>query len=96
MSKPITSRVKRSPLFKYNAPLKQTNPLGKSVKVGGSEEGKDEIIETEVKTPKKTLQRLTKIEVLNIRIYLLKNILKKLKQIPYMEQAAEQKKFLKQ
>ena len=44
MSKPITSRVKRSPLFKYNAPLKQTNPLGKSVKVGGSEEGKDEII----------------------------------------------------
>ena len=45
MSKPITSRVKRSPLFKYNAPLKQTNPLGKSVKVGGSEEGKDEIIE---------------------------------------------------
>ena len=56
MSKPITSRVKRSPLFKYNAPLKQTNPLGKSVKVGGSEEGKDEIIETEVKTPKKTLQ----------------------------------------
>lgn len=60
MSKPITSRVKRSPLFKYNAPLKQTNPLGKSVKVGGSEEGKDETIETEVKTPKKTLQKAYK------------------------------------
>ena len=66
MSKPITSRVKRSPLFKYNAPLKQTNPLGKSVKVGGSEEGKDEIIETEerhqkhltIGTKKKCRQRM--------------------------------------
>lgn len=43
MSKPITSRVKRSPLFKYS-PLKQSTPAT----AGGSEEGEDEVVETDV------------------------------------------------
>ena len=56
MSKPITSIIKRSPLFKYSASaLKQTDPpLGNEVKVGGSIEGKKstkkvDSIETEEK-----------------------------------------------
>jgi hypothetical protein len=57
MQKPITSRVKRSPFLKYS-PAKQTkDPKAKRY---GSEEGEDEIIEKEVKTPKKSLQEAYK------------------------------------
>jgi len=51
MSNPITSRVKRTALFKYHpSPNKQTDKekLGDSVKVGGSEAGPDKVIETDV------------------------------------------------
>ena len=50
---PITSRIKRAPLLK-------TDPKDPKAKRYGNKEGKDKIIEKEVKTPKKSLQEAYK------------------------------------
>ena len=56
-NKPITSRIKRSPLLKYS-PLKEKD--GPKAKVSGTEEGEDKVVTETIKTPKKTLQQAYK------------------------------------
>jgi hypothetical protein len=60
MSKPITSRIKRSPLLKYS-PLKNDEEEKNKIATGSkTEKGKDETVTEIVKTPKKSLQEAYK------------------------------------
>ncbi len=49
MSKPITSRVQRSPFFKYHPSALKDTELGEASKRGGTEKGKDKTVKEDVK-----------------------------------------------